>query len=168
MFPLLRLLSRRLVRPHRCIGTLVGMVSILAASMPVHAALDADQSSIERDRVQLKAAATVHRSLAGFAVHSYTLPGGTEVREYAASGKVFAVSWHGPHIPNLHQLLGVHHATFLASPYRQRGGLTHLVVQDSATSPNLVVESHGRQGGFHGRAYLIKAFPAGITPADIS
>jgi hypothetical protein len=145
------------------------LLGTLSLSLPAWASLDADQSSVTRDRAVLKAGKVERVSVGTFSVHRYTLQGGTEVREYvAASGKVFAVTWHGPHIPNLQQLLGVHHSTFLNASSRQRGGVNNLVVRDDAANPNLIVESHGHQRAFHGRAYLLHALPAGVSPADIS
>ena len=137
------------------------------AGHPAKAALGADVGTVETDRQHIHA--TVQRSAHGaFNVHALTMPNGTVVREYVSlAGTVFAVSWHGRVIPDLKQLLGAQFATFSASPHRQRGGLGHLLVQDAAQNPNLVIESNGRAPSFHGRAYLNNSLPAGVTVNDI-
>ena len=144
----------------------VGLASLLAIH-PAKAALGAGVASVEADRQHFHASSQ-HNARGAFSVHELTMANGTVVREYASpTGAIFAVSWHGRVIPDLKQLLGAQFATFKSSPNRQRGGLGHLVVQDAAQNPNLVVESNGRVRSFHGRAYLINALPAKVSTNDI-
>ena len=128
------------------------------------AELGGDVNTVQNDAVHMKGAL---RSTPGasYTVHEITLPGGTLVREYvSAQGKVFAVSWKGPTLPNLESLLGTHYQQFQQAvqsrPYRIRGPV---VVQ----SPGLVVQSAGHMRGFIGRAYLPGSFPSGIAVAEI-
>lgn len=144
-----------------------GALATLCVSA-AHAALDSDIRSVEADRLHFRAGAPTRVSQAKFAVHTMTLQNGTQVHEYVSTaGKVFGVTWQGRSIPDLRQILGVHYTDFATSTVRNRNGLGHLMVQDNATHPNLIVESHGRLPNFHGRAYLLQAIPAGVTAADI-
>ena len=93
------------------IGSVLGAalgIALLARSvaMPAFAALGEDAASIENDRAQMKGQSRL-TSVAGYSVQEIQLPSGTVVREYVSSGgKVFAVSWRGPVIPDLRQTLG--------------------------------------------------------------
>jgi hypothetical protein len=104
------------------------------------------------------------------AAASYTdlerkLDSGTTVREYVdANGTVFAVSWSGPYLPDLKELLGVHFEEMVAHAAKtQRAGRSQLVLKRS----DLVVVSGGHMGAFQGRAWLPGSLPAGFTPDEI-
>ena len=92
---------------------------------------------------------------------------GTVVNEFvSASGTVFGVSWQGPMIPDLSQLLGAHFSTFQAqvrSESRIRARRRGAVVQNG----NLMVESGGHQRDYRGRAYLSDQLPGGVTAEAI-
>src|SRR5258707_839901 len=93
---------------------LVALLVIACAPRAAHSALGADAGSIDRDRVQFKAALRT-LALPSYTVHTLDLPGGTVVREFVgASGVVFAVSWSGPFRPDLRQTLGVYFDRFQA------------------------------------------------------
>jgi len=86
------------------------------------------------------------------------------IREYVTpAGKVFGVSWTGPTIPDLSQLLGSYNAeyqnTLRAKPGRRRVAVVH--------NPDLVVENGGHMRAFHGRAYLESMLPAGVPPETV-
>jgi len=132
-------------------------------SVAARAGLGEDVASVEVDRQQIRA--SVQRTNhAAFSVHELATENKGIVREYVSpSGQVFAVTWHGPFVPNLRQLLGVHFDVAANSPHRQSGGRGHLAV----TEVNLVFESNGRMRSFHGRAYLSNAIPAGVDINDI-
>jgi hypothetical protein len=140
----------------------LGALATLAA-IPARAALGENASTVEADRQQMHA--NVQRAAhAAFTVHELQVADGRLVREYvAANGAVFAVTWHGPFLPDLRQLLGVHFDTIARSQHRQRGGLAHERVREG----RLVFESNGHPRSFHGRAYLSDAVPAGVTLNDI-
>lgn len=95
-----------------------------------------------------------------FVVQENTMPSGTVVRQYIANGTVFAVSWQGPSMPDLHRLLGDNYFT----QYRQaapasRSGRGHLRVQQTG----LVVQSSGHMRAFSGKAYLPQLLPQGVN-----
>lgn len=93
------------------------------------------------------------------------LESGTVIHEYLdASGVVFAVSWSGPYIPDLKELLGVHFDAMVEHAGKTaRAGRSQLVLKRS----DLVIVSGGHMGAFQGRAWLPAQLPAGFTPGDI-
>lgn len=111
------------------------------------------------DRASLKD--TDHGS---YRVHEMQLPSGTVLREYAGlDGKVFAVTWNGPFIPNLKQSLGSYFAEFAAQAGAAHGTRKHLAVHQ----PDLVVESAGHMRAHHGLAYLPQSLPSGVSVGDL-
>jgi hypothetical protein len=95
-----------------------------------------------------------------YTVHEITGDDGTLIREYVTpAGKVFGVSWSGPTIPDLEQLLGTYNAEFQTAIRAKRGRRSSAAVHN----PDLVVESSGHMRAFHGRAYLNSMLPTGVT-----
>jgi hypothetical protein len=95
--------------------------------------------------------------------HEMMLPSGTMIREYAGlDGKVFAVTWSGPFIPNLKQTLGSYFTEFSTAAATAHGTRKHLEVRQ----PDLVVVSGGHMRGHHGFAYLPQALPGGLSDGD--
>lgn len=136
----------------------------LGSAAPSRAALGGDVSSVEADRASLKGALTGFRSGQSYAVHELTTAWGVHIHEYVAGGKVFAVSWQGPVIPDLRQVLGAYYATYAqAAAAPHAGGHRHLRVEQ----PGLVVESNGRMRAFSGRAWDPALLPANFSVADI-
>jgi len=87
------------------------------------------------------------------------LDSGTVVHEFAdASGTVFAVSWAGPFLPDLRDLLG---PSFSALQDSAAKGRTSAL---SISRADLVLVSAGHMGGFEGRAWLPPKLPAGFDP----
>lgn len=95
-----------------------------------------------------------------------TLDSGTTVHEYVdASGVVFAVSWSGPYLPDLKEILGDAPFDKMVSQANRmpKGGRSPLVLKRR----DLVVESGGHMGAFQGRAWLPDQLPPGFKPGDI-
>jgi len=140
-------------------------VAGLSAACPALAALAGDISSIDADRVSMKGAFTAFSTVKGYAVHELTTAAGTRVREYlTADGKVFAVSWQGPFIPDLRQMLGAYYGRYTQALSVPHGGARrHLRIEQ----PGLVVESNGRMRAFYGRAWDPALLPPNFTAADI-
>lgn len=140
-------------------------VAALASASPAFAALGGDVTSIDADRVSMKGALAAFRTVKGYAVHEITTPSGVHVDEYVtADGKVFAVSWQGPFIPDLRQMLGAYYARYAqAASAAHTGGHRHLRIEQ----PGLVVESNGRMRAFYGRAWDPALLPQNFTAADI-
>jgi hypothetical protein len=95
----------------------------------------------------------------GYLVHEMQSQAGTVVREYVSpAGRVFAVSWQGPFLPDLRQVLGQYFDQFAqaAQARRTRGG--PLIINE----PGLIVESGGHMRSFFGRAYVPQMMPQGV------
>jgi hypothetical protein len=135
------------------------LFSILAAAFPVGATLGGSAESVVTDQSKLHAKrAVVDRR--DYTVHEITGDDGTLIREYVTpAGKVFGVSWSGPTIPDLAQLLGTYNAEFQTAIRAKRGRRSSAAVHN----PDLVVESSGHMRAFHGRAYLNSMLPIGVT-----
>src|SRR6202521_421237 len=103
----LRMTLMKLTRPVVC--SLVVAVTVAA---PAFAALGGDTTSVQADLARMKGALRIP-STAAFTVHEITTSYGTVVREYLSPGdKVFSVSWRGPAIPDLRQILGGYSGQF--------------------------------------------------------
>lgn len=142
--------------------TLINIAALgcLLASRGALATLGGDVSSVESDRVHMKAASVTTTATDLYTVHQMQTPGGTTVREYASSnGIVFAVTWSGPFPPDLRQALGTYFQTYQTAPRAKRYGHTH----DVLTQPNLVVHSGGHLRAFFGSAYVPQLVPAGVA-----
>ena len=98
------------------------------------------------------------------ATGSYTvmrkeLDSGTTVQEYVDSaGTVFAVSWSGPFLPDLKEILGAHFDAMTAQAGKRRDERSRLSVRRS----DVVIDSAGRMGAFEGRAWVPAKVPAGF------
>ena len=141
----------------------VATCALVAVPSVSRAGLGADVSSVEADRAQLKA--TVHVLAAPrYSVHELQVPGGTVVREFVgSSGSVFAVTWRGPFMPDLRQMLGAHFDSYQSAVRVNRTGHARV----SVLRPDLVVHSGGHQRAFFGQAYLPQALPAGVTNDEL-
>jgi hypothetical protein len=113
---------------------------------------------------QLNRASLKETDHGSYRVHEMQLPSGTVLREYAGvDGKVFAVTWSGPFIPNLKQSLGSYFAEFSAAAAGAHATRKHLLARE----PDLVVESAGHMRAHHGVAYLPQALPSGVSVGDL-
>ncbi|MGD0492663.1 MAG: DUF2844 domain-containing protein [Steroidobacteraceae bacterium] len=113
---------------------------------------------------QLNRASIKESNFGAYHVHEMQLASGTVVREYAGlDGKVFAVTWSGPFIPNLKQSLGSYFAEFSAQASAAHGTRKHLEIRQ----PDLVVQSGGHMRAHHGLAYLPQALPSGVSVGDL-
>jgi uncharacterized protein DUF2844 len=126
------------------------------------AGLGGDATSVEADRVSLKGAVRVTPE-ANFAVHEIT-GNGLVVHEYLSDGKVFAVSWRGPGIPDLKQMLGSYYGQFAQAASAPHYNHHHL---DVAT-PQVIVQSSGHTRAFFGRAWVPALLPANFAIDQIN
>ena len=142
----------------------LSMLVAASVSAPALAALGADAASVEADRVHLKGTL---REMPGvtYSVHEIQLPGGIVVHEYISPvGKVFAVTWRGPGIPDLHQLLGLYSAQLAAASSQPHYNHRQLSVQ----TPDVVVESSGHLRSFFGRAWVPALLPPNFSLGDLN
>jgi len=125
------------------------------------AALGEPLASLASDQQHLRGALRSSEG-EGFSVHEIAAENSTVVRQYASpSGMIFGVSWSGPFVPDLEQLLGAYFQEYrqAARPtVRHRGPL---VVRTS----RLVVETGGHMRSFNGRAYVPGMLPVAV-PAE--
>lgn len=144
----------------------IALVLVLAALLPLqsHAALGGWASSVEADQSHMHAARKV-TAAGAYEVHEITAPSGTTVREFvsSATGRVFAVAWRGPFMPDLKQILGDQFNTFVQAA--GSAGTRRSSVQ--VDRPGLVVHSGGHMRAFFGKAYLPGQLPAGVRIEDI-
>jgi hypothetical protein len=89
--------------------------------------------------------------------------GTTVVRYIDATGTLFAVTWSGPFLPDLQELLGMHFASFSRAQERATGLHAPLVVR----SDDVVIVAHGHMGAFAGWAWLPPRLPAGFDPRTL-
>jgi len=132
----------------------------LLAARSALAALGGDASTVEADRVRMKAAAVTTSAGTLYTVHAMQTPAGMTVREFAnADGIVFAVTWRGPFAPDLRQTLGAYFGKYQAAPRAGRSGHAH----DNVEQPDLVVRSSGHLRAFSGSAYVPQLVPGGVV-----
>jgi len=127
-------------------------------------ALGGSASSIQADQARLKAQSRVARSAPRYTVQQIQTDYGTTVNEYvSANGTVFAVSWKGPVLPDLRQILGQYFTSYVEAGKSKHGGHSHLSIEQ----PGLVAHSSGHLRAFSGSAYIPGALPSGLTASDI-
>jgi hypothetical protein len=141
------------------IRPLLLLITLFAAACPGFGALGAGEESVAADQTRFRAERRVITAR-DYNVHEISRGDGTLIREYVSpAGNVFGVSWKGPTIPDLSQLLGSSFAEFRdrvpKGPAHRRAAVVR--------SGDLVVESTGHMRAFYGRAYLNSMLPSGVT-----
>jgi hypothetical protein len=143
---------------------LVG-IGWMALSCPALAALGGDATSVEADQAHMKATVDVRQN-AGYEVRALRAPGGTVVSEYVSpAGRVFAVAWHGPFFPEMHQILGSYFQQYSAALQARKKVYGHHPL--NLEQPGLVVQSAGHMRAYAGRAYIPEMLPAGLKAEEI-
>src|SRR6185436_21098514 len=141
--------------------------ALLLTLLPLTASaeLGGNAASVQTDNNKLHAVmrATVSN---GYTVHAIQTESGITIREYlSTAGKVFAVSWDGPVMPDLQQLLGQYFPAFSeAAAARRHAGIRGPV---AIAQEDLVVQSGGRMRAFAGRAYVPSSVPPQVTIDEI-
>ena len=142
---------------------LLGALAAACVSAPALAVLGGDAPSVEADRASMKGTTRV-TPLVEYSVHEIQTPSGTVIHEYvSAAGQVFAVSWRGPGLPDLSQMLGSYYTEFAQAASQPHYNHHHLSVR----TPNVVVESGGHARVFVGRAWAPALLPQNFSPKDI-
>jgi len=137
-------------------------ISVIAP--PAFAVLGGDAASVEADQAHINATRRLSQSN-GYTIHELHSPTGSVVREFVSpSGKVFAIAWQAPSLPDLRQLLGPYFDEFqTAAALSHKPAHAPLFVEHSG----LVVQLAGHMRSFTGRAYLPDQLPAGARTEDI-
>jgi hypothetical protein len=136
---------------------------LLTLPAPAFATLGGTSSTVETDRIRMQGALVNIVRTDGYTLHEMRSASGTSIREYVSpSGTVFAVTWDGPWMPDLRQVLGTYF-----DRYQKRGGgrRTRGVVR--IDEPALVVYVSGHQRAFTGRAYAPPLAPPGFRPETL-
>ena len=153
--------ARSIISVKKCalaMGWLIALSPCIAA-----AALGEPETSVPTDVKQMRGSLklSVHAS---YRQHEIRLPSGTLVREFAGpDGKVFAVAWNGPTVPNLRQTLGRYFDAFASAAKDKHAGRNRIQIRQS----ELVVQSSGHMRAFVGRAYLPLQIPSGVELGDL-
>jgi hypothetical protein len=151
------------LRPARLWGTLALLGSAFFACSPAWAGLGSDIASIAADQAHFQTSDKV-TSHPLYDVHEMVVSSGTSVREYAApDGRIFAVGWDGPAMPDLRQALGANFEDFVLAARANQRGHHYLAAQRG----DLVLVSTGRMRAFAGHAYLASAVPPGVSIAEL-
>jgi uncharacterized protein DUF2844 len=152
--------------PSSCFVLLGAALMFSVFSLPARAALGGNLTSVEQDKIQMKATAEVRQSDA-YAVHEIKAPHGTVVREYVSpAGKVFGVVWQGPFMPDLHQLLGSYspqYSAALREEHAKRPGRHPLNINQ----PGLVIETSGHMRAYYGRVFVPELLPQAVNAGEI-
>jgi hypothetical protein len=136
---------------------------IQAFALPALAELGGDLSSVESDQLKMKGTLRTTTTEA-YTVHEIQTPTGTVVREYVTpTGKVFAVAWRGPKMPDLRQTLGTYFNQYTQAPRPAHPNHAHF----SVTQPNFVLQSSGHMRAYFGRAYVPQLLPQDVPVTDI-
>ncbi len=121
----------------KCVFPIVLLIAALSPRIAA-AALGEPETSVQTEVARLHGSITVSQH-ASYRLHELQLTSGTVVREFAGSdGKVFAVAWSGPTVPNL-----------------------------QIRQSDLVVQAGGHMRSFSGVAYLPLAVPGGVSVGDL-
>ena len=139
--------------------SLAAVFLILASStIPAWAVLGQSRDSIRSDAQSLKGTLTT-TEMPGYSIQQIQRNDGVVLKEFVSpEGKVFGISWRGPSMPNLSQLLGSYFPAFheATQSTRRRGPL-------SIHAGSLVVETGGHPRAFRVRAYVANLLPSGIS-----
>jgi Protein of unknown function (DUF2844) len=139
------------------------LVILLGAALPSLAALGDTLASVESDQKHFQARLK-STSAQNYTIHELSRDDGLVINEYVSrDGKVFGVSWNGPVLPDLSQLLGSYVKEFRDQARVQPGRRRAVVVR----SGDLTVESGKRLRDFRGRAYVNSLLPSGVSQAAV-
>jgi Protein of unknown function (DUF2844) len=138
------------------------IVLLLLGSVPGWAVLGEYENSVTTDQQHMHAQLreTVRQ---GYSVKELSSAEGRTVKEYVSpAGLVFGISWQGPFMPDLQQLLGSYYGQLQQVVQARRKRRGPLVVR----TKNFVLVSGGHMRSFHGIAYAPNLLPANV-PAEV-
>jgi hypothetical protein len=143
--------------------TLLGTLAAVCVSAPALAVLGGDATSVEADRASMRGATRVTPGV-DYSVHEIQTPTGMVVNEYvSAQGKVFAVTWRGPGLPALPQLLGGYSVELAQAATHPHYNHHHLNIE----TQNVVMQSGGHLRTRYGRAWAPALLPENFSLKDI-
>jgi hypothetical protein len=130
------------------------------------ASLGGDLNSVMTDQLHFQGSVK-SSEMSSYTVHEIHPQTGIVIREYVSpAGKVFAISWRGPSMPDMKQLLGSYFQQYSDAAKAQKSSYTGRrplqIVQ-----PEFVFIHVGHMRSYAGKAYLPQLLPAGVTAEDI-
>ncbi len=143
-------------------------IGLLILGLPVlgSATLGGSLESVQVDQAHFRANIRITQG-AAYTVEELTTATDIVVREYVSpGGRVFGVTWRGPFIPEMRQLLGAYFQQYVLAAKAERErhvGRAPLNIQ----LPGLVVQTGGHMRAYFGRAYDPELLPVGTSPDDI-
>lgn len=172
--------------PRLATGALFAAIGVLpVAGTPAQAALGGDSSTVTQDQQALngtdvttttatytvtpatgtgRAGRSSLMITSTYNIMTTTTNAGTMVNEYvSATGVVFAITWSGPQIPDLQQLLGGSFSTYANANATQAAANPGNRGRASVSTDDLVINSNGHMRGFQGLAYLKSQLPSGFN-----
>ena len=161
--------GRKVIRSRtaaHAVALLAFLAMALVLPLQASAALGGNLASVGEDQKQLHCVKRSTLVSGGYTAYELETELGTVIREYVSqAGTVFGVTWSGPNLPNMRQILGNYYDRFeqVASSRRQLHLRGPLAVED----PGLVVYSGGHMRAYSGKAYLPQALPQGLQPEAI-
>jgi hypothetical protein len=127
------------------------------------AALGGNESSIEADLSQIHGIRQI-QNVAQYQIHQIQQDTGTLVKEYVLpQGLVFAISWQGPVLPNLEQILGLYFTDYQQTIQEKNTPRSPTTLRQD----KVVIQSKGRMRAFQGIAYIPSLLPVGFSEKDI-
>jgi Protein of unknown function (DUF2844) len=152
-------------RAGKVLGLALGTALLAwSVALPAFAALGGDAASVEADVAKMKGQSRATPA-AGYTVSELTLPTGTVVHEYiSVEGKVFAVTWKGPAVPDLAQTLGTYFNTMKAATSVPHGADHHHL---TVTTSDLVLQTGGHMRAYFGKAYVPSLLPPNFVLDEI-
>jgi hypothetical protein len=143
-------------------ATMTALLALVLGATPLWAVLGEQVESVNSDQKVMRGEVRAF-ALQGYSIQQVTGADRTVVKEYVTpTGMVFGISWRGPVMPNLRELLGSYFAQFqqaAQSRVRRRGPLV-------LRTDQFVVESGGHLRSFQGRAYVPSLLPKNV-PAEV-
>jgi hypothetical protein len=161
-----RNLAQPLRLARKCLRFAPLTLSVILLAPLAFAGLGGDLNSVMTDQIQFQGSLKT-KEMSSYTVHEIHPPTGNVIREYVSpAGKVFAVTWHGQWMPDMHQLLGSYFQQFSDAAKAQKsanpGRRSIQIVQ-----PDFVLSHGGHMRAYAGKAYLPQLLPAGVTAEDI-
>jgi len=134
------------------------------------ATLGEDSSSIMNDAVVLNAKSTQSADYSVAAANSsvpyqtniLVTTNGTSIKQFVYNGKVFAVAWHGSHVPNQSQLFGKYFPIFQTATPSYKS-----VSARKVNSDDFVSITNGWMGHCEGKALIPSLAPANVSINDV-
>jgi hypothetical protein len=141
------------------------LYAVAVGALRAWAALGGSAESVAADQVKFQAIRKT-TEMPKYTIHEISRVDGGLIREYVTrAGNVFGVSWSGPTLPDLAQLLGSYREEFRNTLRAQSKSVGRRPA--AVHNADLVVETGGHMRAFQGRAYLNSMLPSGVSPETV-